>query len=577
MCGIVGIAKVGNLTSTDVKLFNSLLYVDTLRGWDSTGVFAMHKSEPQGGVLFKKAMAAPDFLQLKSYDRMTNTPGNFRALLGHNRAATRGAVSDKNAHPFQHKSITLVHNGTLDTHYGLAPTGYTTIDSEAICHALGECASNDDFAEVIEKLDGAFSLVWHDQDTDYLWFVRNTERPMHWARTLDTKGNMTGIVWASEEEMITFCTERSTTIIGDIAPTTVGSMIAVDLSNGLEIAYRKEVKLRPKKVWGYGQYSGTTRQALPGTSTASQGTQASSQQSSVKSSTSTSTSSAGNGQRKSPSGSQQTASATSQTLSQRTSTTNSRPSTASSDDQFMANKRGYSCSPRNGEYIEINVAKSSFVRYGQDDRQGFTAGVALVLQTGGETLRYTAILHSCPADAPPSGIYRVRVVGRGIRTDDIRGVTDAEIQLYCTYVGCIKIKDDEMQAVFEPRAVEEVRKSPTRPAGSALVKKLYHREVAVVCERVTSLVKKQPSLPEVLNITSDLIEEYDEQMASEHCYGPAGTSITVQEFDKVTKDGCANCGANLWPSQSILYFWCSEDTCLCDKCASKWLSGEPMS
>ena len=39
--------------------------------------------------------------------------GGYRAVVGHNRSATRGGITTETAHQFQEGPITIVHNGTL--------------------------------------------------------------------------------------------------------------------------------------------------------------------------------------------------------------------------------------------------------------------------------------------------------------------------------------------------------------------------------------------------------------------------------------------------------------------------------
>lgn len=73
------------------------------------------------------------------------------------------------------------------------------VDSENICHSINTIGA----AETIQKLDGAFTLIWHDASDNRLHIIRNEERPFHLARcNKDWFG-------ASEEDMLMWILKRS--------------------------------------------------------------------------------------------------------------------------------------------------------------------------------------------------------------------------------------------------------------------------------------------------------------------------------------------------------------------------------
>ena len=101
MCGIVAYltAYSNGFGYNESKVFNNMLFLDTLRGWDSTGVFGVSNVGNVG--ILKAAINAPNFMQTQEYkDFMAEAVKNGMCLIGHNRAATRGSVTDANAHPF---------------------------------------------------------------------------------------------------------------------------------------------------------------------------------------------------------------------------------------------------------------------------------------------------------------------------------------------------------------------------------------------------------------------------------------------------------------------------------------------
>jgi asparagine synthetase B (glutamine-hydrolysing) len=187
MCGIVGYLNKEQFSTVPNKAFKSLLAIDVIRGQDSTGIAAIRDKEVS---IYKKAVHSLDLLELIPYDLLPLNNGKTTAVIGHNRAATRGAVSARNAHPFQHEHITLVHNGTLRNRVGLSFN--TQVDSDAICAEFSKRYHTD----VLEDLDGAYALVWYDQKLNTMFFARNEERPLHFAYVGET------VYWASRVEML---------------------------------------------------------------------------------------------------------------------------------------------------------------------------------------------------------------------------------------------------------------------------------------------------------------------------------------------------------------------------------------
>ena len=183
MCGIVGLVNVDKTIQVSRKnWFYDALYVDQLRGEDSTGIYVQEKAtfakpeELPAPVYYKRALAAADFLRLENTKQMLKNTDDCLVALGHNRYATQGISSeDDNAHPFHFGTITMVHNGTLDTRKGL-DTNYT-VDSCAIAKQLSVTKPSE-YTKLLSQLEGAFVLVWINTDTNTVYLTRNTERPL---------------------------------------------------------------------------------------------------------------------------------------------------------------------------------------------------------------------------------------------------------------------------------------------------------------------------------------------------------------------------------------------------------------
>lgn len=202
MCGLVAVInKTSNgFTKEQCDVFDTLLFIDQLRGAHSTGTFLVDKSNQMEWV--KSAENATDFRQYKLYhDHLNNAFKRGSALVGHNRHATKGEIIDANAHPFTvDDRITLVHNGTLwGDHKKLADTD---VDSHAIAHVIHN--NGDDVELALKEISGAYALIWHDYKNHTVNFVRNSQRPLFWIETYNS------FIWSSEASMLNFVSERFT-------------------------------------------------------------------------------------------------------------------------------------------------------------------------------------------------------------------------------------------------------------------------------------------------------------------------------------------------------------------------------
>jgi predicted glutamine amidotransferase len=251
MCGLVGyIVTTDKLTPAEsekyARFFRKGLYLDTVRGFDSTGVARINEDFMVGS--YKKAMPGYDYLEHNVAQQfMYSDLEQVKCMLGHNRAATQGKVNALNAHPFTHGHITMMHNGTLTSSYGVGSK--FDVDSENICYSLSLCDSEQETKDLLEKLDGAYALVWYNSKDKTVNFARNEERPLHWQKTT------TGFVYASESWMIHGA--RSEPFKPELTPASevkqlpVGDWTIMSLEDGVT----RSVPFVPDEGYSWGNYS----------------------------------------------------------------------------------------------------------------------------------------------------------------------------------------------------------------------------------------------------------------------------------------------------------------------------------
>ena len=246
MCGIVAMMSTEKRVNATVraKVFTQGVIVDTMRGHHSTGLVYV---DDDGDVeTYKKAMPGYDFVDTPKFNSITDDIYKYPFLIAHNRWATKGKVNANNAHPFQHDHITGVHNGSLYTWRGLAPNHDFETDSEYIFRGLADAEDN---ADILEHIDGAFALVWHDARDNTVHVCRNDDRPFHIAHV---KGEDT-IVCCSEEEMLRFILDRNGMDTDTIYQAGSGYEFTFSLDNLSKPRVREHTLLEDS--WGNYRYS----------------------------------------------------------------------------------------------------------------------------------------------------------------------------------------------------------------------------------------------------------------------------------------------------------------------------------
>ncbi len=261
MCGIVGFITGEKLLGAHrrASYVQQGLIADTLRGEDSTGAyFVEHGNQLNTGIGWcRDVVDGYTFVANNTFWHKYLGKGEQHAIIGHNRSATIGGIHMGAAHPFQEGPITLVHNGTL-TQTGTLLKSQAMLkaanDSHAICYNLGE----EGIETMAAKLDGAFTLIWHDARDNTMNIVRNEKRPIHLAKVEDEKTLLIG----SEADMIYWLAKRNNMKIEEMATPAPGQWLR--FQHGSIIPEIKEVDLYEDDWEYYGGYA-TKRYPTHGT------------------------------------------------------------------------------------------------------------------------------------------------------------------------------------------------------------------------------------------------------------------------------------------------------------------------
>jgi len=136
--------------------------IGVLRGRDSTGVFNVARNNNRV-TTYKLPYSGQHFVETKRGAAILKESANAKATVLHHRAATRGSVSQENAHPFVHwndkRMLVGVHNGGITNAEMRYKGNNFDVDSD---YALFRLFEDGDAA--YKHFDGAYTFVYH---TDY--------------------------------------------------------------------------------------------------------------------------------------------------------------------------------------------------------------------------------------------------------------------------------------------------------------------------------------------------------------------------------------------------------------------------
>lgn len=209
MCGIIGIINA-TYASKGEDFISSGLITGTIRGMDSVGVM----QQAANGSIDVHKLAVPGFYfrDSKRGAELVKASNVSRATFAHHRAATQGAVTPMNAHPFtirRNDGSVLVglHNGSL-TGWKARPNAK---DFEVDSHwAMSRIADVGD--EAFKEIEGPYAMVWFDTNhKNKVFAARNSQRPLHAVFSKDKRQ----VYFASEAGMLAWLVTREGVDTGD--------------------------------------------------------------------------------------------------------------------------------------------------------------------------------------------------------------------------------------------------------------------------------------------------------------------------------------------------------------------------
>jgi len=216
MCGIYGMVML-NPEKVITKDFTfemafALNKNSVSRGQDSMGI--AYRSADDNTIHHIKKVGHPYNILANpaSYSKFEQFFQRTTALIGHTRYANRGAINQKNSHPFVNDDMALVHNGTITDE---SISGFTNVhemrkpvpssDSRAFFRAINHLAESNESTDIFKGFVKATSVL-HDEDAfafaflakKFLALTHNIGRPLYAGiiKSLDI------LVFASTEKIV---------------------------------------------------------------------------------------------------------------------------------------------------------------------------------------------------------------------------------------------------------------------------------------------------------------------------------------------------------------------------------------
>lgn len=268
MCGLCGVLST-TISDTEFEKFCQLFHVSSLRGEHSSGVFSVKEQDKGKGktlhsVRYLKSVGSSGWFTeayWKQLKESIHDSSSTVLVAGHCRHATRGSVSNANAHPFNFSNIIGMHNGTLVDNIGpKVPkpahskkgknwTPPEETDSESFYRFLNDHTIEEALSELRPYQD-AYAFVWYDKHKKTLNFIRNNKRPLWFAQIGAT------LYWASEKEMLLFILNRGygggySATINKLSEVPADTLVSFDVASHSPVHNCKVRKIEVKSKHTY--------------------------------------------------------------------------------------------------------------------------------------------------------------------------------------------------------------------------------------------------------------------------------------------------------------------------------------
>lgn len=254
MCGLFG-GFAATLMKTERETIGDLGLMNWFRGKDSAGHFDLMASPPKdtSKCMFNKSTdSILDYIQEEWPDSETKrwSKGMTKIIAGHARAATKGEITVKNAHPFAHGDIIGMHNGTI--HGSFKNSKDFGTDSEALLYNISQVGIKEALEEANSSATTiAYALVWVDLKEHTLNFIRNADRPLVFAQP----ENKDVLYWNSEAYPMGYVLSRGSSRKWNTKPLDLDMHYCWDISKGPTVSpVETEIKPKPKTYPSYGGF-----------------------------------------------------------------------------------------------------------------------------------------------------------------------------------------------------------------------------------------------------------------------------------------------------------------------------------